>query len=130
MTQRLATFACPDCGGPLAREAQRCTRCVPRAHHQRSNSPGQQTGELGLNAGRRESLITFANEARGLSRTLHCFGDGTKAQIADGLRRLDGEGWSVACRSTPLSILKDLRTDTMDDQTLLRRADKFQKDVA
>ena len=110
MPQRAIRYVCPDCGGPRSRNAERCYRCAPRAHaHARSEAQrGIYSDDTVERVRRRESILTFENE-RGGTRSVHAYGDGVPAQIADGLRQLPGDGWRVVCRSTPASILADLR---------------------
>ena len=101
---------CPDCGGPKHRQSRRCVYCWTKL-----DAPSRGARLVGVfrplavhSVGRRESILTFENE-RGGTRTVHAYGRGVPAQIADGLRQLPGDGWRVVCRSTPESILEDLR---------------------
>jgi len=91
---------CPTCGGYKGNfHSRQCEECVGR-------------GDALYTVGRREAIITFRNLLTGVLHTRHCVGRGVRAQVADGLRQLSGYGlgpWQVAARSTPESILTDLR---------------------
>jgi hypothetical protein len=59
--------------------------------------------------GRSESIISYREQASGRVLTRRCYGKGVAAQIADGLRQLPEGDWQVQSRSTPGSILRDLK---------------------
>lgn len=103
---------CPDCGEPKTPTARRCRSCANKAEGKtRKGKPNfavrVEREDAIYSVGRRESIISFRHED-GRLRSLHCFGPTVTAQTADGLARL-GEGWEPVCRSTPESILTDLR---------------------
>jgi hypothetical protein len=52
--------------------------------------------------------VTF-RESDGRVRTLRCFGETMAEQVHYGLLHLPEGRWTVQCRSTPASILRDLR---------------------
>lgn len=114
---------CPDCGRPKRRDAKRCLTCR-KAH-----------ADHGVHTtGRSESIITFRNTESATVRTLQCFGDSAKAQVANGLARLaDDDGSSedrvVECRSTPRSILQDLRGSS-DPKDNYRRVNMLKRAVS
>src|SRR5262245_63691192 len=88
---------CPECGGPKDERARRCVKC----------RYGEDATGLTY-VGRVESIITYRNRETAALLTRHCHGPTVPAQVADGLRGLPEE-WVVECRSTPDSILQDLR---------------------
>jgi hypothetical protein len=106
------------CGARKHKAARRCLRCY-KTSQPRLGFKDHETASL--SDGRREALITFANADRGLTRTLQCYGDGKQEQIDYGRRHLDGDGWTVQCRSTPQSILNDLGVEKMHPRDVERR---------
>lgn len=99
---------CPECGGGKRAEAFRCGECRRRR------------GDEGIySTGRDQSIITFRRTEDGRVRSLQCFGPGAKAQIEDGKARLGDGDWVVECRSTPLTILRDLRPEGHGEQRAL-----------
>ena len=102
---------CPRCGGDKTLQAHVCMACRSR---QRLGTPFYDgTGIYGddtvYGVGRRESIITFRERTSGRVLTRHCVGRNVPAQIADGLCQLPDGTWDVQSRSTPASILSDLR---------------------
>jgi hypothetical protein len=113
---------CPNCDGPKSLNARQCMECLSE-QRRGGDQVFDNTGIFSENAvhtvGRREALITFARDDK--TRTVHCFDRGTSAQIADGRAQLKGDGWEVASRSTPTTILADLRIEQMTHTSLLNR---------
>lgn len=107
--------SCPRCGQPKNPPAELCQRCQRIANGKLPpTSVGNRNDIIGLSGGREESTITFRNTRTGAVRTLICHGHGVDAQINAGLAQLaDDEGsnedWVPECRSTPASILADLK---------------------
>lgn len=107
---------CPECEGPKSRVALHCQPCE---NARRAGQPGVTAGFYSEDAvwtiSRRESIITFGRGDE--VRTLHCFGKNTEGQTRNGRARLpEGDEWTVLCRSTPQSILADLRSSTFTDK--------------
>lgn len=103
--------------------SKRCRDCAARA---RKGQTTRTTQDAVHTVARRESIITFRRVEDGRVRTLQCFGAGLKLQIADGKARLGEGDWEVECRSTPLTILQDIR----GTQNSLRRVDQLKRAVA
>jgi len=98
---------CPVCGGPKAPDAYRCLGCWAKVRPALSSGAGLSEDAVHT-VGRRESIVTYRNRETGALLTRNCHGPTVPAQIANGRRGL-GEEWVVECRSTPASILRDLR---------------------
>lgn len=93
-----------DCGERKSRRAKKCLACTRSAAAPPTVRQKQQTGLASV--GRSESIITFTRAST--SRSLQCYGPNAAAQIAYGLRQLEGDDWEVSCRSTPTTIFNDL----------------------
>lgn len=95
------------CGARKRKLSQSCQSCVNHSQRGSTGQEGIYKDDSVWTISRRESIITFARGDE--LRSVHCIGQGKDAQIRDGERQLKGGGWIVQCRSTPQSILTDLR---------------------
>jgi hypothetical protein len=104
---------CPDCGGPMSEGSRRCQACYGLMRVGRPGNSGRAgvySEEAVHTVGRRESIITFREEETGEVVTRHCFGPTVPEQVSNGLLGILKPGkWVVEYRSTPASILLDLR---------------------
>jgi hypothetical protein len=113
-------YACPDCGGPKHKEAKQCRACYRASGSGQTNvNSGVYSDDTVYNIGRREAIITL--ERDGKTRSLVGYGADTAEQIADARAHLPGDGWTVVCRSTPTTILADLRVGEMGERDLASR---------
>lgn len=115
---------CPECDGPMSQAAKRCRLCENASRTNSGTRRGMQdAGSLSI--GRTEAIITFTRGSEVM--TLHCFGDGARGQIANGVSRLPGDGWQVACRSTPRTILADLKARDLSPKAQLSRLEVIRR---
>ena len=103
---------CPRCGQPMRNDSRTCRRCWAderRGKAWPTSGAGHYSDDAVHSVGRRESIVTFRDELTGRVRTCQCIGQGVPAQLEHGLSQLPAGQWVVESRSTPESILNDLR---------------------
>ena len=87
------------CGGPKHKSSFRCARCRAALRVETAD----------YTTGRHEAIVTFKDDDTGEVQTRQCYGATAPEQIGHGLRQLRPGNWRVLSRSTPDTILTDLR---------------------